>query len=165
MLDVYPMNTLGERIKFARGSISQEAFSRDLGISKGSLGFYERNENLPNTDVVLKICSKTGVRLEWLLTGDGPMRDSSDVPDPAAGGADDGISEEQASSLRCLMLEKRLDRLEDERRELAAENRLLWKENAGLRERCARFEEREKQGGILPPFEPSPAVRSSKDKG
>ena len=62
--NVYPMSTLGERIKAARGSLSQEAFSRALNISKGSLGFYERNENLPNTDVVLKICSKTGVRLE-----------------------------------------------------------------------------------------------------
>ena len=162
MLDVYPMNTLGERIEFARGSISQEAFSRELGISKGSLGFYERNENLPNTDVVLKICSKTGVRLEWLLTGYGPMKDSCDVTASAAECADDGISEEEASCSRCLLLEKRLDRLEDERRELAAENRLLWKENAGLRERCARFEEREKHGGILPPFESSPAARSSK---
>ncbi len=162
MLDVCPMTTLGERIKSVRGSISQEAFSRELGISKGSLGFYERNENLPNTDVVLKICSKTGVRLEWLLTGDGPMRDASGVSGNAAGDADDGMSEEQAACLRCLMLEKRLDRLEDERRELAAENRLLWKENAGLRERCARFEEREKQGGLMPPFEPSPVVRSSK---
>ena len=68
------MNTLGDRIKLARGNISQEAFSRALKISKGSLGFSERNENLPNVDVALKICSKTGVRIEWLLLGRGPMR-------------------------------------------------------------------------------------------
>lgn len=68
------MNTLGERIKLARGGISQEAFARILSISKGSLGFYERNENLPNVEVILKICSKTGVGLEWLLMGRGPMR-------------------------------------------------------------------------------------------
>ena len=134
------MSTLGERITSARGSISQEIFSRDLGISKGSVGFYERNENLPNTDVVLKICSKTGVRLEWLLTGHGPMRMQS-LSCPEEEGA-----EEQACA-RCARLESRLDRLEEERRELSAENRRLWKENAGLRERCARFEEREKQGG------------------
>lgn len=134
------MNTLGERIKSARGNISQETFSRALGISKGSLGFYERNENLPNTDVVLKICSKTGVRLEWLLTGHGPMRTQ-----PLSCPEEDGISEEQTCA-RCARLESRLDRLEEERRELSAENRRLWKENAGLRERCARFEEREKQG-------------------
>ena len=138
--NVYPMSTLGERIKSARGSLSQEAFSRALNISKGSLGFYERNENLPNTDVVLKICSKTGVSLEWLLTGAGSMR-----PD---GEEQETLSREafpQALCPRCVRLEERLERLEDERRELSMENRRLWKENAALRERCARFEEREKQ--------------------
>ena len=143
--------------------MSQEAFSRELGISKGSLGFYERNENLPNTDVVLKICSKTGVRLEWLLTGDGPVRAQSDADGEAAGEEMDGGLEGTAC-LRCARLEDRLDRLEEERRELAAENRRLWKENAGLRERCARFEEREKQGGLLPLVESSQVVCSSKGR-
>lgn len=67
------MNTLGSRIKKARGKVSQEAFAREIEVSKGSLGFYERDENLPNTNVVLKICSVTGVLLEWLLMGSGPM--------------------------------------------------------------------------------------------
>ncbi|WP_051363901.1 XRE family transcriptional regulator [Oleidesulfovibrio alaskensis] len=69
------MKTLGSRIRAARGATSQDAFSKQLKISKGSLGFYERDENLPNTDVALKICSETGVRLEWLLLGHGPMYD------------------------------------------------------------------------------------------
>lgn len=58
---------------------------------------------------------------------------------------------------RCAKLEARLERVEEERREMAAEgrkiaeeNRRLWKENADLRERCARFEEREKQGATPP---------------
>ena len=68
------MNTLGERIKLARGSASQDTFAKAIQISKGSLGFYERNENLPNVDVVTKICSTTGVSIEWLITGQGPMR-------------------------------------------------------------------------------------------
>lgn len=62
----------------ARGSMSQEAFAKAVRISKGSLGFYERNENLPNVDVVIKICSETGVALEWLMTGNGPMRRGQD---------------------------------------------------------------------------------------
>ena len=120
--------------------MSQEAFSRSINISKGSLGFYERNENLPNVDVILKICSTAKVSLKWLLTGVGPMNLSA-------------LAENESSESdilykcpRCAWLEGKLDRLEEERRELTAENRHLWKENAALRERCARLEERERQG-------------------
>lgn len=63
------MSTLGERIRQARGDKSQDTFAKLLGISKGSLGFYERNENLPNIDVVLKICSIANVSLDWLVSG------------------------------------------------------------------------------------------------
>ena len=63
------METLGQRIKIARGSLSQDNFSKILGINKGSLGFYERDVNLPNIDVVLKICAETGVSLNWLVNG------------------------------------------------------------------------------------------------
>lgn len=151
------MSTLGERIKLARGTDSQEAFSRILGISKGSLGVYERNENLPNTDVILKICSKTGVRLEWLLTGAGPMcPQESCTPgmEEARGQAGPAEAPERpgAAAEKCPYcarlenrLEIRLDRLEEERRELSSENRRLWKENAELRERCAHYEERKRQ--------------------
>ena len=65
------MSTLGQRIKTARGKASQAAFADLIGISKGSLGFYERNENRPNTDVILKICSATGFSVHWLMTGEG----------------------------------------------------------------------------------------------
>ena len=67
------MNTLGARIKLARGEMTQDVFAKLLQISKGSLGFYERDENLPNTDVILKICSFTGVDLKWLVAGHGDM--------------------------------------------------------------------------------------------
>lgn len=150
-----PMSTLGERIRLARGGSSQEAFARALNISKGSLGFYERNENLPNVDVILKICSKTGVGLEWLLTGEGPMRPAEG--EKAAPHAEELFPEH---CQRCSRLEIRLDSLEEERRELSQENRRLWKENADLRERCARYEEREKQKELLPLFDGAPAVCS-----
>ena len=67
-------STLGQRIKLARGKQSQGAFAQAIQISKGALGFYERDINLPNSEVVLKICSVSGVNIEWLLTGLGPMR-------------------------------------------------------------------------------------------
>jgi len=70
------METLGDRIRKARGERSQDVFCAMLGISKGSLGFYERNENMPRLDVAAKICSLTGVSLAWLANGTGPMREA-----------------------------------------------------------------------------------------
>lgn len=72
------MKTLGSRIRFVRGALSQEVFAAKLGVSKGSLGGYERDENLPNSDIVLKICQETGVSAEWLLQGEGLPRMSVD---------------------------------------------------------------------------------------
>lgn len=131
------MSTLGSRIRQSRGTLSQDAFAGRLHISKGSLGFYERDENLPNTNIILKICSETGVSLEWLMTGGGAMyaepsqRPRTDGPPP----------DRDAYCARCARLEARLERLEEERRELSAENRQLWKENGQLREKAARLDE------------------------
>ena len=142
------MSTLGERIRLARGKTSQDAFSRSLKISKGSLGFYERNENLPNTDVVLKICSETGVGLVWLLTGIGDMRPnhtSEAVVNPQE-------TAPQAECTRCSKLENKLEKAESQRDELAVENRqlhrdkeALLRENGELREKVARLEERKRR--------------------
>ena len=67
------MDTLGSRIKYVRGKESQESFANSIGVSKGSLGGYERDENSPSADAVLKICSKANISAEWLLQGSGPM--------------------------------------------------------------------------------------------
>lgn len=62
-----------------RGSDSQDSFAALIGVSKGSLGFYERDKNLPNTDVVTKICSLKGISPSWLLFGQGPMYDQDRI--------------------------------------------------------------------------------------
>lgn len=147
------MNTLGYRIKQARGKVSQDAFAARLHISKGSLGFYERDENLPNTNVILKICSETGVSLEWLMTGTGPMR-SGDAPvhiHEAPSTPSEPLP--QSACPRCAKLETTLEEERSERRELATENRRLWKENGELREKVARLEgELNKRGINQVPF-------------
>lgn len=76
------MTTLGKRIKLARGTLSQEAFCALIGVSKGALGFYERDENLPKIDVISKICSETGVSLDWLVNGVGSMRPKTGEKEP-----------------------------------------------------------------------------------
>ena len=67
------MQKLGERIRHARGRMSQEAFAGLLGISKGALGGYERGENCPNADVILTICNKCKINVSWLMSGAGAM--------------------------------------------------------------------------------------------
>lgn len=165
---VLPMKTLGSRIRFARGALSQEVFAAKIGVSKGSLGGYERDENLPNTDVVLKICHETGISIQWLLLGEGPpvipeeqavapgkQPTGSALPLPGILGVaahaampQAGITFVQNGKMlhqecaRCRRLEERLERLEDERRELSEENRQLWKENSLLTTRLARMKAR-----------------------
>lgn len=162
------MKTLGSRIRFVRGALSQEVFAAKLGVSKGSLGGYERDENLPNSDIVLKICQETGVSAEWLLQGEGLPRMSVDesaslensladdmlaVPRTRGGaayvsGAQGRIAFASAEKTiqqecaRCRRLEEKLERLEDERRELSEENRYLWKENSILNAKLARLKTR-----------------------
>lgn len=70
------MQDLGERIRRVRGYTSQEAFARQLGISKGALGCYERGVNCPNVEVILNISRLCHVSLEWLMTGKGNMADT-----------------------------------------------------------------------------------------
>lgn len=147
---MHPMDTLGARIRFARGKSSQDAFSALIGVSKGSLGGYERNENLPNTDVVLNICRQTNFSVEWLLTGQGPMRPdrqaaAAAAPDPTDMADSARLETAPSVCARCVRLEEKLDRLEEERRELNAENRRLWKENSELNARAARLEEQQKK--------------------
>ena len=152
-------STLGQRIKLARGKQSQGAFAQAIQVSKGALGFYERDINLPNSEVVLKICSVSDVNIEWLLTGLGSMR-TGDVraePHKPAAGAAAWVQE----GSRCARLEEKLDRVERQRDELMDENRRLYarkdslmEEIAALRERVARLEARigrmELSGGCEP---------------
>lgn len=150
------MQDLGARIRQVRGKVSQEEFARRLGISKGALGCYERGVNCPNVEVVLGICRLCRISVEWLMTGSGPMM----APAPReAAPAQEQISAVQAASppvmeaegdgtgtagllhRHCLWLQQRLDAVEEERRDLSRENRLLWQRTADLGRRLARLQQ------------------------
>lgn len=75
------MDTLGQRIKFLRGNLSQGEFAEKVGISKGSIGGYERNENSPSADAILKICSINNISVEWLLYGRNPLQQNLQTND------------------------------------------------------------------------------------
>jgi phage repressor protein C with HTH and peptisase S24 domain len=72
--------TIGERIKAVRGPISQEEFSKDLGIHKNTLGKYERGERVPDAEFLNSLLrSFTEVDPAWLLTGEGAKIRRPDV--------------------------------------------------------------------------------------
>lgn len=140
------MNTLGQRIKLARGKISQDHFAAMIEVSKGSLGFYERDENLPNSKTITKICSATGVSLEWLLLGTGAMR--PDQPPAQPDSANSSVAPSYDSAERYARLEAKLEKVERQRDELMEENRQLWRENGQLREKVAHLEEAAYKSGM-----------------
>ena len=66
---------IGDRIREARKvkKISQDDLAKMVGISRVTLGFYERNENMPPSDVSARIAETLGVSLNYLLTGGGTL--------------------------------------------------------------------------------------------
>ena len=137
----YLMSTFGERLKTLRGGTSQAELAELLNLKQTTLSNYERSRNEPTFEVLRLICSHFGVNLEWLVFGSGPMRPEEaqtthslpeHTPAPAP----------QAACPRCAELEEELKTERGERRELAAENRQLWRENGELKERVARLEAR-----------------------
>ncbi len=54
-----------------------------MGVSTDALQRYIREENMPPFDAAVRLCKASGVRLEWLASGEGEMR-SSDSAQAAA---------------------------------------------------------------------------------
>jgi phage repressor protein C with HTH and peptisase S24 domain len=59
-----------------RGALSQDAFGEQLGVAKDTIGKYERNRIVPGGDVLARIRADFGIDINWLLTGEGPVRPS-----------------------------------------------------------------------------------------
>ncbi|MCM1381684.1 MAG: helix-turn-helix transcriptional regulator [Muribaculaceae bacterium] len=58
---------LGERIKKVRGKKSQDVFSKEIGISRGALSYYENGEREPDAEIIYKICEHCSVSADYLL--------------------------------------------------------------------------------------------------
>lgn len=61
--------SLGKRIKEARGSLTQDEFARAIGVSKISLSRYEHDERTPDAAVLIRICETYGIDPAGLLMG------------------------------------------------------------------------------------------------
>lgn len=71
-----PAKDIGLRIKQWRkflGYEEQEPFAESLGLHKSVLKKYESGYNIPGGKILTAFAS-TGVNINWLLTGEGPMQ-------------------------------------------------------------------------------------------
>ncbi|TQI66093.1 helix-turn-helix domain-containing protein [Clostridium sp. KNHs216] len=75
------MNTLGERLKYARkkGGYTQESLSEAIGISRGVIFNLEKDKTEPQGIVVNAVCQTLKINKDWLLYGVGNMEDKSET--------------------------------------------------------------------------------------
>jgi len=65
------LKAIGKRIREIRGfDLTQTEFGRMLDIGQTQLSRYELGENLPPTEVLLKLKAYSGKTIDWILTGE-----------------------------------------------------------------------------------------------
>ncbi|WP_275935534.1 helix-turn-helix domain-containing protein [Sandaracinus amylolyticus] len=75
---------MGQRLRRARGGMTQVALSEATKINQSTLSKYERGEIEPGIDSIVAIAEATGACIEWLATGVGDPPADSATPDAAA---------------------------------------------------------------------------------
>jgi len=63
--------TIGDRIKFIRGSLSKIEFAGTLGTTRNTFLNYETNKALPDFERLQIMHKKFKVNINWLLAGEG----------------------------------------------------------------------------------------------
>lgn len=68
-------STISERIRLARENkeFDQRALAAKIDVASRTLQRWEKGEQVPDSNYLLQLARHTGVRPEWLLTGEGEM--------------------------------------------------------------------------------------------
>ena len=69
------MPSIGQRIQFAldRADVRQKDLADKLGVNPATVSGYISGKIEPSVKVIQMVSKMTGVTLEWLITGEGPM--------------------------------------------------------------------------------------------
>ena len=72
---VMKMNTLGERLNYARKQkgYTQDSLAQTIGVSRGVIFNLEKNKTEPQAIVINTICQVLKINKEWLTDGTGGM--------------------------------------------------------------------------------------------
>ena len=79
------MNTLGERLHYARKSsgYTQRSLADSIGVSRGVIFNLEKNKTEPQAIVINAICQTLKINKNWLISGIGDMENSSNISQSA----------------------------------------------------------------------------------
>ena len=64
------MSVLSERLRELRAGQSQTEFAAALGMKYQQYARYEKGENSPSADILLRICQAHAVSADWLIGND-----------------------------------------------------------------------------------------------
>ena len=72
-------STLGYRLRLARENkdVDQAYLAAKIDIAARTLQRWEKGEQVPDSNYLMRLAKHTGVNVEWLLTGEGEMYSSS----------------------------------------------------------------------------------------
>ncbi|HEY6192801.1 MAG TPA: XRE family transcriptional regulator [Bacteroidota bacterium] len=68
-------STLGERVRTARENkeLDQQTLAVRIDVATRTLQRWEKGEQVPDSNYLMRLAKQTGVRPEWLLTGEGEL--------------------------------------------------------------------------------------------
>ena len=93
--------TFADRLKLASDAVGGLTnVSRMCGIPRRTLDNYRVGGSEPRVTDIPKIAQALGVYIEWLVSGEGPMR-PDDAPPAQPQGADMGLSAPRPSASAC----------------------------------------------------------------
>lgn len=153
-----------ERLFKATGAQTDSELARKLEIQPPSVAGARKRQLLPGSWVE-KIALDYNISADWILFGCGSMHRGEAAPLTAAPSSAPSPPPTPTATAKtsptcppcppcphCAELKRELDMERRERRALmegmwqvTTENRVLWRENGELREKCARLEERQYQ--------------------
>ena len=62
---------IARRIREIRGfDLNQGQFAKRLGISQAQLSKYERGQNIPTVEILLKLKAFSGKNIDWIVSGE-----------------------------------------------------------------------------------------------
>lgn len=71
--------SIADRLRKTRGALSRKEFAERLNVHPNTVANYENGRDAPISYVV-EVAQRLQVHLQWLATGEGPMRASDDEP-------------------------------------------------------------------------------------
>ena len=72
-----------DRLLIAKKGDTVYSFAKKCGFTESLIRKYLAGDSLPGLDKLVLIANTAGVSIEWLATGDGPMRKDEAPPSPA----------------------------------------------------------------------------------